>query len=140
MRLTLKAAKATVKALGFTLTSKPDGEFRLCPVGGSEAVASYHDDLHDAIGTAKLQADLTRTVAVEPPPPMPYDIDCLNLDCMTIEDLTAAAAGLDAMHRYANRKIEAMTLRRNGDVNRAKLIEDGELERMYHAIPGNWRW
>jgi hypothetical protein len=57
--MTLVQAKATLRALGFTLSHR-DGEYRVAPIDGTpaqkEARANYTDDLDDAIGTARHEA------------------------------------------------------------------------------------
>lgn len=55
-KLTLAQAKAIVKPLGFTLTSRPYySEYRLNFVGGNEASASYPTTLDDAVATARME-------------------------------------------------------------------------------------
>jgi hypothetical protein len=63
-------AKATVRALGFSLT-KRDGEYRLAPLSVApperENFACYTDDLDDAIGTARAEAARVAKVIAERP-------------------------------------------------------------------------
>lgn len=48
---TLKAAKARVRELGFTLYNTGD-DYRLCPVNEPEKSAYYSDDLDDIVRSA----------------------------------------------------------------------------------------
>jgi hypothetical protein len=56
--MTIKNAKAMLRALGYTLSHR-DGEFRAAPMDGTpetrEARAYYTDDLDDAIATVRFE-------------------------------------------------------------------------------------
>jgi len=57
MPTTLKAAQATLRALGVTLRRTGYGpELRVNFRGGREATACYTDDLDDALGTGREMA------------------------------------------------------------------------------------
>jgi len=57
MPTTLKAAQATLRALGLTLRRTGYGpELRVNFRGGREATACYTDDLDDALGTGREMA------------------------------------------------------------------------------------
>lgn len=57
--MTLKQARTLCRALGFSLRSKSEwSEYRLCAYGAPEAQAYYTDDLEDAVGTCKQQANV----------------------------------------------------------------------------------
>lgn len=66
--MTLKNAKAMLRALGYTLSHR-DGEFRVAPMDGTpdsrEARAYYTDDLDDAIAT--VRCELARKPAAPAP-------------------------------------------------------------------------
>jgi len=59
--LSFDAARRLCRAQGFTLTRRPDREYRLNLPGGSEETASYTNCLIDAVGTAQAwRASLNR--------------------------------------------------------------------------------
>lgn len=49
-----KARKA-ISAMGYTLTRRPDGEFRYNVKSGSEETAGYTNDLDDAVSTVRYE-------------------------------------------------------------------------------------
>ena len=52
--MTIEQAAAEAKVLGFKLTyDRGYGEYRLCPIGGTEAQAYYTADQADALDTAR---------------------------------------------------------------------------------------
>ena len=53
---TLAQAKATLRAVGVTIT-KRHGEYRVNLRGGQEATAYYTDDIEDAVNTGQQMAD-----------------------------------------------------------------------------------
>ncbi len=65
--LTLKDAKATLKALGMSINKNQWGEYRVNFLGGDEATAYYTDDLEDAVNTGKHMAGV-RPVRLMPNP------------------------------------------------------------------------
>ncbi len=53
---TLKAAREALRAIGWRITHD-DGEYRVCPNGGHDGLAYYTNDLSDAVGTARHEAE-----------------------------------------------------------------------------------
>lgn len=49
--MTLKQAKAQLRAVGVTITKTRHGEYRVNFVGGSESTAVYETDIEGAVGT-----------------------------------------------------------------------------------------
>lgn len=66
-KISLREAKAKVKALGFSLT-KSGSDYRLAPLGVSPGIAEnqahYTSDLADAIGTAQAEHRRARLKAM----------------------------------------------------------------------------
>lgn len=61
--MTLKEAKATLKPLGITITSRPHTkEYRVNFLGGKEATAYYATDLQEAVGTGQHMATQDRVL------------------------------------------------------------------------------
>lgn len=55
MTLTFNEARATIRALGYSITRREGAEYRVNCIGGSESSAYYTTDLDDAVGTARLE-------------------------------------------------------------------------------------
>jgi hypothetical protein len=68
-----------------------------------------------------------------------YEIDSLNLDGMTPEDLITTADHLAALEKYARRKAGAMTMRAAGHIGLA-LKHEATCDEIYQGLPENWRW
>lgn len=60
----------------------------------------------------------------------------LNLDCMSTDDLEAAAVVFGDLKRYAGLKRNAMSARATGSIELAQRFE-GECEKIYNNLP---RW
>jgi len=71
--------------------------------------------------------------------PAPYDLDNLNLDCMTLADLEATEVALDCLHAYAVNKVQEMRLRLAGWMSQAMLAER-TCQMYYDNLPDNWKW
>jgi len=54
--MTIKEAKATARASGFSLSKTEWGEFRVNVAGGPEATAYYAGDLQEALDTMRHMA------------------------------------------------------------------------------------
>lgn len=60
LRTTIASAKATAKALGYSLNKTTSGEYRVAPLTGTpaekEAKAAYETDIDAALATARAMA------------------------------------------------------------------------------------
>jgi hypothetical protein len=67
------------------------------------------------------------------------NLDELNLDCMTPDDLERVARALDLLARYACDKLEAMRYRARGEICAAVLLER-RCDGYFVQLPPDWRW